>query len=79
MTPKKAFHETVAEKLIEQLKTSTAPWQRPWRYGESQSMLLPRNPVVGKRYRGINAINLMSEGYDDPRWMTYRQAASIGG
>ena len=29
MEPKKPFHETVAEKLIEQLKEGTAPWQKP--------------------------------------------------
>jgi putative DNA primase/helicase len=36
------------------------------------------NPVTGKRYQGINAIQLMSQGHDDPRWMTYKQAAAIG-
>lgn len=34
MEPKKPFHEVVAEKLIEQLKAGTAPWQRPWEPGE---------------------------------------------
>ena len=36
------------------------------------------NPTTGKAYRGGNVIHLfavaMSRGYDDPRWMTYRQA-----
>jgi putative DNA primase/helicase len=68
------FHEAVAEKLIRQLKQGTAPWQKPWQPGA----LLPMNPVTGKRYQGINAIQLMSEGHDDPRWMTYKQAAAIG-
>ncbi|WP_419611818.1 ArdC-like ssDNA-binding domain-containing protein, partial [Thiolapillus sp.] len=31
---KKPFHETVAERLIQQLKDGTAPWQRPWMPGE---------------------------------------------
>lgn len=74
-TVKKPFHETVAEKLIEQLQEGTAPWQKPWRAGDAGSFL-PMNPITGKRYKGINAIQLMSQGFDDQRWMTYKQAAS---
>ncbi|MBL8366991.1 MAG: DUF1738 domain-containing protein [Candidatus Accumulibacter sp.] len=74
---KKAFHEQVAEKLIEQLRQGTAPWQRPWEPGEAAS-LLPINPTTGKRYRGINAIQLMSQGRIDQRWLTYKQAAAAG-
>jgi putative DNA primase/helicase len=74
---KKAFHEQVAEKLIEQLRQGTAPWQRPWEPGEAAS-LIPINPTTGKRYRGINAIQLMSQGRVDQRWLTYKQAAAAG-
>jgi putative DNA primase/helicase len=75
---RKAFHETVAQRLIEQLRQGTAPWQKPWQPGEPGA-LLPMNPITGKRYKGINAIQLMSQGRSDQRWMTYRQAASAGG
>ena len=75
-TPRKPFHEAVAEKLIEQLKAGTAPWQRPWQPGEPGAML-PINPTTGKRYKGINALQLMSEGHSDQRWMTYKQAAAV--
>ncbi|MGO9566162.1 MAG: strawberry notch-like NTP hydrolase domain-containing protein, partial [Desulfomonilaceae bacterium] len=74
---KKLFHETVAERLIEQLKAGTAPWQKPWRAGEPNA-LLPINPTTGKRYKGINAIELIMEGRGDPRWMTYKQAETAG-
>lgn len=72
MEPKKPFHEVVAEKLIEQLKAGTAPWQKPWAAGEFGSM--PMNPTTGNRYKGINSIQLMMQGRSDPRWMTYNQA-----
>src|SRR5438105_700305 len=43
---------------------------------------MPFNPTSERQYRGGNAINLMavsvSRGYDDPRWMTYRQAQEKG-
>ncbi len=74
---KKPFHEMVAEKLIEQLKTGTAPWQRPWEPGEPNAFL-PMNPTTGKRYKGINAINLMAQDRGDSRWMTYKQAVAVG-
>ena len=44
---------------------------------------MPFNPTTDKAYRGGNAVNLMatglSRGYEDPRWMTYKQAAENGG
>ena len=72
---KKAFHLVLAEKLIEQLGQRTAPWQKPWAAGETY---LPYNPTTGKRYKGINSLQLLSEERGDPRWLTYKQAAAEG-
>jgi len=77
MEPKKLFHEVIAEKLIEQLKQGTAPWQKPWEPGEPNSFI-PINPTTGKQYHGINAIQLISQGRKDQRWMTYKQARTVG-
>jgi putative DNA primase/helicase len=74
---KKSFAERVAHKLIEQLKAGTAPWQLPWKPGAPHAFL-PMNPTTGKRYKGINALQLASEGHNDPRWMTYKQASAMG-
>lgn len=76
MEPKKPFHEVVAENLIKKLETNTAPWQKPWEPG--QSGFMPINPTTGNRYKGINSIQLMSQGHDDNRWMTYKQAEAVG-
>jgi len=73
---KKSFAETVAEKLVEQLREGTAPWQKPWEPGETGANM-PFNPTTGNRYKGINALQLMSEGREDPRWMTYKQASAM--
>ena len=74
---RKPFHEVVADKLIKQLGEGTAPWQKPWDAGHSGTFM-PINPTTGKRYKGINAIHLMSEGREDQRWMTYKQAEGAG-
>ena len=74
---RKAFHEQVAEKLIEQLKQGTAPWQKPWQPGEPGANI-PINPVTDKRYRGINVLQLMMQDRTDQRWLTYKQAEAAG-
>jgi len=71
---REAYHRQVAEKLIKQLEQGTAPWQRPW----SDTEAMPFNATTGKAYKGVNVLQLLSEGYSDPRWMTYVQAKSIG-
>jgi antirestriction protein ArdC len=69
------FARHLADKLIEQLKAGTAPWQQDWVEGQRSS---PYNPTTGNRYRGINILALMATGRSDPRWMTYRQAQAQG-
>lgn len=73
----RSFVEMVADRLIEQLKEGVAPWQKPWQPGEAEASM-PTNPVTGNRYKGINALHLMSQDRVDQRWMTYKQAESIG-
>jgi len=71
---RKSFHEEFAEKIIEDLKRGVAPWQKPWQPGE---VLAPMNPVSGTVYSGINRVMLSRYGFDDPRWMTLRQANTV--
>jgi len=75
--PKVPYHEVVASELIRQIEAGTSPWQKPWS-ADGVLMGLPTNPVTQQRYRGINTIHLISQGYSDPRWMTYKQAQSLG-
>lgn len=69
------YHEEFAAKVIADLKNGTAPWIRPWAPGELHA---PVNPVSGTVYKGINRIMLSRSGYDDPRWMTMKQANTLG-
>ncbi|MDA8232792.1 MAG: zincin-like metallopeptidase domain-containing protein [Magnetospirillum sp.] len=73
------YVKAVADSIIEQLERGTAPWQRPWEPGERR---LPYNPTTGNDYRGLNAVWLSvvgdSKGYNDARWMTYKQASEAG-
>jgi len=74
------FRRDVTDRIINMLENGVAPWQKPWNSADA-TLDMPMNPTTGKTYRGGNAIHLMamgiSRGYGDPRWMTYRQAASL--
>lgn len=75
------YRQELTGKIIDLMERGEAPWQKPWN-GEGRPLDMPYNPVSGTQYRGGNAMSLMmkgmGEGYEDPRWMTYKQAASIG-
>jgi len=78
-TPKRDLRQEITDAMIAALEKGTAPWQRPWRAG---ALEMPFNPTSEKPYRGGNAIHLMltstSREYEDPRWLTYRQAQEKG-
>ncbi len=61
--------------IIKALKEGTAPWTKPWKAGE---LVLPRNPITGTIYRGVNTLNLFKPDFADPRWVTFRQAQERG-
>ena len=70
-TKRKPYHEEFAAKVIEALKTNIAPWQRPWEPG---IVCAPFNPESKTVYKGVNCMNLFMNGFDDPRYMTLKQA-----
>jgi len=75
------FRQEVTDNIIEMLERGVAPWQKPWEAGAG-SLGMPFNPNSDRAYRGGNAIHLMAtgleRGYEDPRWMTYKQASDNG-
>ncbi len=80
-TAKRDFRQEVTDSIVQMLEQGVAPWQKPW--GPAAGAFeMPVNPTTEKSYRGGNAVHLMAtalrKGYDDPRWMTYRQAAENG-
>ncbi len=80
-TEKRDFRQEVTDRIIKMLEEGVAPWQKPWEPGAAPAGM-PMNPTTDKAYRGGNAIHLMAtglrRGYEDPRWMTYKQSADQG-
>ena len=74
------YAKKITERIRTQIEKGTAPWQKPWKPGET---FLPRNASTGKTYQGVNALSLtataLERGYQDPRWVTFKQAKELGG
>ncbi len=72
------YVQSVAELFINELEKNNAPWQKSWTAAE-----LPQSAVSGQPYRGVNLLHLMaaqmSNGFSDPRWITFKQAKELGG
>ena len=69
------YRTELTNRIIEHLEKGTAPWQKPW---DGRAPQLPINAVTGKPYNGCNSIWLTMQGYNDPRWATYKQATELG-
>jgi antirestriction protein ArdC len=70
-------YATITACIIAALDRGTVPWRQPWRSRGH------RNATSGRAYRGINMLILgltaLERGFDDPRWLTYRQTIAKGG
>lgn len=74
----KPLHEHIADKLIAALQAGTSPFQKPWTDIDGPAFTIPINPSSGKNYRGMNSLWLSMQGYNDPRWLTLKQASFLG-
>ena len=63
----------ITEKIIEQLEKGVIPWRKPWRTIPAQNLLSK------KEYRGINSILLNCLPFENPYFLTFRQAKLLGG
>ncbi|MEO1979219.1 MAG: zincin-like metallopeptidase domain-containing protein, partial [Fuerstiella sp.] len=72
-------YSMVTDRVVELLERGTVPWRKPWK-GKN---LHPCNAKTGHQYRGLNPFMLeivrACSGYQDHRWLTYKQAQAAGG
>ena len=73
-------YSEITNKMVEAIKQylsgekENLPWVKPWKtFGKF------RNPVTGTKYSGMNIFILAMENYDDPRWVTWKNAKKLGG
>lgn len=72
--------QELVDELIQKMKDGISPIREMW--DSTKIYGLPYNPVSGSRYQGINLVRLLiasiQERYEDPRWMTLKQANKQG-
>lgn len=78
--PRADVYERITKKIVEELEKGTRPWMQPWGACGTPVRPLRHNGIP---YRGINTVLLWMEaaerGYASPYWLTYKQAALLGG
>lgn len=76
------INQTVTDSIIAALETGVKPWACPWQRTPGMSGL-PSNYATGMGYSGMNIMLLWcrasEQGFNDSRWMTYKQAKAEGG
>ncbi|MFO1413761.1 MAG: zincin-like metallopeptidase domain-containing protein [Burkholderiales bacterium] len=74
------IYADITARIVAALEAGTPPWVRPW---SAAGSTLPVNATTHRPYRGINVLLLAMEavahGYTDSRWLTFRQATTVGG
>lgn len=75
-----SVYDIVTDRLVALLERGVVPWQKPWAQRDAAGeLILPRNLVSGRAYRGVNVFLLGSAGYSSPYWLTFKQALDLGG
>lgn len=73
-------YERVTARIVQHLENGVKPWEQPWK-AEGGGFRRPLRHN-GAPYSGINVLMLwsvaMERGYENPVWMTFRQAQELG-
>lgn len=70
---KSPAYEAVYNQIVAAMDKGIIPWQKSW------TGISPKNAISNKSYKGINLLVLGMTYHTDPRWLTYNQAAGLGG
>ena len=72
---KRSVYDVITDRIISAIESGTLPWRKTWRANGG----LPRNLKSDKVYRGINVFLLATLGYENPFFVTFKQAKEMGG
>lgn len=76
------LYQQITDRIIADLEAGRVPWVQPW--GTANAGIgMPHNAVSSRRYSGINVLTLwhaiVSRGFSSHAFLTFRQAAALGG
>ena len=78
------LYDDITSKIMAELEQGRLPWVQPWGTAAAKaSLAMPKNAATSRQYSGINILILwgavVQHGYPSQHWLTYRQAAALGG
>lgn len=77
------LYQRVTDQIVAALEQGVRPWQRPWSTSAATGRIVLPLRGNGVAYSGINVLMLwgaaVDNGYQSPTWLTYKQAAELGG
>ncbi|RYZ11533.1 MAG: DUF1738 domain-containing protein, partial [Myxococcaceae bacterium] len=78
-----SLHDTVTNRIIRELEQGRVPWVQPWASSGATPLGLPLNAATDRAYSGVNILLLwaaaLEQGRPSQRWLTFKQALSLGG
>lgn len=76
-------YERITSRIVAELEQGVRPWLKPWNAEHAAGRITRPLRSNGQPYQGINVLMLwgeaISKGYAAPIWMTFKQAAELGG
>lgn len=82
MQGKTNIYERVTATIIADLEKGVRPWVKPWNAEHLAGKVRRPERHSGEPYHGINVLTLwleaVAKGFSSPRWLTYRQAQTLG-
>lgn len=70
-------NELVTERIIALLERDIVPWRQEW--SNAAGLGEHQNLISQHQYRGINALMTSAMGFEQPFWLSYKQATDLGG
>jgi antirestriction protein ArdC len=74
------IRESITTRIVQALKSGTAPWRRPW--SDLENAGSPANVVSRRPYTGVNTLLLQliafERGWSSRWWGTFRQWTALG-
>ena len=79
-----SLYDEITDKIVAELEVGRVPWVQPWGTEAAKAPLaIPRNASTNRPYSGINILLLWAAAierrFTGHRWLTFRQAVSLGG
>ena len=75
-------YQQITDKIIAMIEKGAGQWQMPWHSVHGEGLRMPRNPLSGTKYRGLNIAMLWGAGEAcgsrSQLWATYNQWRDAG-